>query len=161
MSTVTDESVDEGVDESEGVTRKPRGPLPEFKLEKVGGDLPSDPNRRPGFGSGGRRGPSMKIYNMLDEIKQDEDNLGEWFCIGVFHNPTGARLAMNGIVKGNKNQAGDVVKTPIPSGEWDFETRRWVEEQYLETVVVDGVETQVPMKDAPRGSKLFACWLGD
>lgn len=175
----TDEASGQGVDPAEGsnptaevplegepTNESGRGKAPKFGLTKIGAELPEPVIRRGGGGQGGPRGPRMTYHNLLTQIMADPENAGDWFEVATFQSPVGATNALKGITKGNKDEAtGEYVKTPIPDGQFEFETRRVLidpnDEHVLTRAEVDAMREQgVDTNSLPKRSKLLVRWMG-
>lgn len=77
--------------------------MPEYGLTKLDGELP--PNAPQGR-------TNMYIGLLLPLTKQEP---GDWYQVAQFKTPTGARNAEKAIVKQER---------PIPTGEWEFQSRK-------------------------------------
>lgn len=105
------------------------GRMPTYNVEVVD-ELPPNAPRGHGGGGGGRSDLYLRILTPVME------NPGRWCEVAHFKTPTGARAAAKALENG---------KRAVPEGEWEFETRRLVNEND---------------PTGPKHSKLYARYMG-
>ena len=82
-------------------------PRPEYKAEKITGELPADLTMPR---SGPRTDPAL-----TEALTVAQSDPGEFYCVATFQSANGARTLLKRIQK-------EQVKVPV--GDWDFEARR-------------------------------------
>lgn len=100
----TDPSLEE-VEADIGTDGK-RRPMPKYGLVEVGDELPEPISTS----------REMLYFNLLTPIAEDPDKHGRWYQVAEFNSNDGARVAAKELGEG---------KRPTPTGEWEFDHRRF------------------------------------